>query len=154
MKGKMKGFGLYLIILVCLLAGVSYVVSQTQQTETLSYNQIYNYFMDGDVDQYDVDDTTLTMHLKKENQTYTYDLGDYRSVFYNDLGETIQQQMRDGTLFLAKTCYGAGLGGKTDAYRDGSYDYYISETVGSYDIKGTGAYIQAACAYEGSEPHA
>ena len=54
----MKGFGLYLIILVCLLAGVSYVVSQTQQTETLSYNQIYNYFMDGDVDQYDVDDTT------------------------------------------------------------------------------------------------
>ena len=40
----MKGFGLYLIILVCLLAGVSYVVSQTQQTETLSYNQIYNYF--------------------------------------------------------------------------------------------------------------
>ena len=63
-------------------------------------------------------------------------------------------QMRDGTLFLAKTCYGAGLGGKTDAYRDGSYDYYISETVGSYDIKGTGAYIQAACAYEGSEPHA
>ena len=94
----MKGFGLYLIILVCLLAGVSYVVSQTQQIETLSYNQIYNYFMDGDVDQYDVDDTTLTMHLKKENQTYTYDLGDYRSVFYNDLGETIQQQMRDGTL--------------------------------------------------------
>lgn len=94
----MKGFGLYLIILVCLLAGVSYVVSQTQQTATLSYNQIYNYFMDGDVDQYDVDDTTLTMHLKKENQTYTYDLGDYRSVFYNDLGETIQQQMRDGTL--------------------------------------------------------
>ena len=63
-------------------------------------------------------------------------------------------QMRDGTLFLAKTCYGAGLGGKTEAYRDGSYDYYISETVGSYDIKGTGAYIQAACAYEGSEPHA
>ena len=93
----MKGFGLYLIILVCLLAGVSYVVSQTQQTETLSYNQIYNYFMDGDVDQYDVDDTTLTMHLKKD-QKYTYDLGDYRSVFYNDLGETIQQQMRDGTL--------------------------------------------------------
>lgn len=64
----MKGFGLYLIILVCLLAGVSYVVSQTQQTETLSYNQIYNYFMDGDVDQYDVDDTTLTMHLKRKTR--------------------------------------------------------------------------------------
>lgn len=56
--------------------------------------------------------------------------------------------MRDGTMFLAKTCHGAGLGGRPDSYRDGSYDYYISEAVGSYDLKGTGAYIQAACEME------
>ena len=94
----MKGFGLYLIILVCLLAGVSYVVSQTQQTETLSYNQIYNYFMDGDVDQYDVDDTTLTMHLKNENRAVSYEIGDYTSVWWSQLGSVIDQQMKDGTL--------------------------------------------------------
>ena len=94
----MKGFGLYLIILVCLLAGVSYVVSQTQQTETLSYNQIYNYFMDGDVDQYDVDDTTLTMHLKNENRAVSYEIGDYTSVWWAQLGSVIDQQMKDGTL--------------------------------------------------------
>ena len=40
----MKGFGLYLLILVCLLAGVSYVVSQTQQTESISYSDVYSYF--------------------------------------------------------------------------------------------------------------
>lgn len=57
-------------------------------------------------------------------------------------------KMKDGTLFLAKTCFGAGLGRWRDKERDGSYDYYISETVGSYDLKGTGAYIQAACEYE------
>ncbi len=57
-------------------------------------------------------------------------------------------QMKDGTMFLAKTCHGAGLGGRPDSYRDGSYDYYISEAVGSWDTKGTGAYIQAACEYE------
>lgn len=57
-------------------------------------------------------------------------------------------QMRNGELFLAKTCHGAGLGGRPDSYRDGSYDYYISEAVGSYDLKGTGAYIQAAVEYE------
>lgn len=57
-------------------------------------------------------------------------------------------QMQDGTTFLAKTCFGAGLGGPPDRYRDGSYDYYISEAVGSYDLKGTGAYIQAACEME------
>ncbi len=57
-------------------------------------------------------------------------------------------QMRDGTMFLAKTCHGAGLGGRPDSYRDGSYAYYISEAVGPYDLKGTGAYIQAACEME------
>lgn len=57
-------------------------------------------------------------------------------------------RMRSGELFLAKTCHGAGLGGRPESYRDGSYDYYISEAVGSYDLKGTGAYIQAAVEYE------
>lgn len=62
-------------------------------------------------------------------------------------------QMRDGTLFLTKTCRGAGLGSHPDHpenYRDGSFDYYISEAVCSYDLKGTGAYIQAAVEYERS----
>ena len=44
---------------------------------------------------------------------------------------------------MAKCCQGAGLGGA--ANRDGSYDYYMSENVISYDLKATGAYIQAAC---------
>ena len=34
----MKGFGLYLLILVCLLAGVSYVVSQTERTGSIWYS--------------------------------------------------------------------------------------------------------------------
>ena len=59
-------------------------------------------------------------------------------------------RMKNGMMFLAKTCHGAGLGGWPHAYRDGSFDYYISEAVGSWDPKGTGAYIQAACEYERS----
>ena len=51
----MKGFGLYLIILVLLLAGVSYVVSQTQRTESITYSDVYTYFTEGKVDQYDVE---------------------------------------------------------------------------------------------------
>lgn len=54
-------------------------------------------------------------------------------------------QMQDGRLFLAKCCSGAGLGGNDAHYRDGSYDYYMSEAIVSWDLKGTGAYIQAAC---------
>ncbi len=52
-------------------------------------------------------------------------------------------QMKNGELFIAKCCQGAGLGGTSG--RDGSFDYYISENVNSRDPKATGAYLQAAC---------
>lgn len=52
-------------------------------------------------------------------------------------------QMRNGEYFVAKCCRGAGLGGNSG--RDGSFDYYVSEMISSFDLKATGAYIQAAC---------
>ncbi len=94
----MKGFGLYLIILVFLLAGVSYVISQTQQTEPITYYDVFTYFTEGKVDQYKVDDSVLTMHLRDENRVVTYDLGGSRDIWWAQLGETIDQQMKDGTL--------------------------------------------------------
>ena len=61
--------------------------------------------------------------------------------------EAIQRQfigrMRNGEYFVARCCRGAGLGGSGG--RDGSFDYYISEIVSSFDLKATGAYLQAAC---------
>ena len=61
--------------------------------------------------------------------------------------EAIQRQfigqMKNGEYFVARCCRGAGLGGSSG--RDGSFDYYVSETVSSFDLKATGAYIQAAC---------
>ncbi|BFL40148.1 ATP-dependent zinc metalloprotease FtsH [uncultured Butyricicoccus sp.] len=98
MKGKMKGFGLYLLILVFLLAGVSYVVSQTSRTEPITYLDVYKYFQEEKVDQFKVDGGTLTMHLKDDGRVVSYDLGNYFSVFYEELGETIQEQEQNGTL--------------------------------------------------------
>ena len=94
----MKGFGLYLLILVCLLAGVNYVVSQTQKTESISYSDVYSYFEQGDVDRYTLEGGTLTMHLKNENRAVSYEIGDYTSVWWSQLGSVIDQQMKDGTL--------------------------------------------------------
>ena len=94
----MKGFGLYLLILVCLLAGVSYVVSQTQKTESISYSDVYSYFEQGDVDRYTLEGGTLTMHLKNETRAVSYEIGDYTSVWWSQLGSVIDQQMKDGTL--------------------------------------------------------
>ena len=94
----MKGFGLYLIILVLLLAGVSYVVSQTQQTESITYSDVYEYFSEGAVDQYTLEGGTLTMHLRDTGRVVSYDLGNYESIWWSQLGATINQQMQDGTL--------------------------------------------------------
>ena len=55
-------------------------------------------------------------------------------------------RMQNGEYFIAKCCKVAGLGGQ--GQRDGSYDYYMSEPIVSFDLKATGAFIQAACEYE------
>lgn len=94
----MKGFGLYLIILVFLLAGVSYVISQTQQTEPITYSDVFTYFTEGKVDEYKVDDSMLTMHLRDEDRVVSYDLSGSRDIWWAQLGETINEQMQDGTL--------------------------------------------------------
>ncbi|MBN1925521.1 MAG: glycoside hydrolase family 88 protein [Prolixibacteraceae bacterium] len=48
----------------------------------------------------------------------------------------------DGNLVLTNVCGGCGLGG--NPYRDGSYEYYITETRVDNDSKGVGPFILAA----------
>lgn len=51
-----------------------------------------------------------------------------------------------GVVSLHHTCQGAGLGG--NPYRDGSYDYYISEKQRTDDFKALGPFILAALELE------
>jgi len=51
-----------------------------------------------------------------------------------------------GLLTLEKVCGGAGLGG--EPYRDGSFEYYISEKIIPNDPKGVGPFILAALEME------
>ena len=53
----------------------------------------------------------------------------------------------DGTVSLTNVCQVAGLGGnlrKDGSYRDGTYEYYVSEPVVTDDYKGVGPFIMAA----------
>ena len=52
----------------------------------------------------------------------------------------------DGTISLTSCCAVAGLGG--NPYRDGSYEYYISEPKRDNDPKGVGPFIMASLEYE------
>jgi unsaturated rhamnogalacturonyl hydrolase len=58
----------------------------------------------------------------------------------------------DGMLTLEGICVVGGLGGVP--YRDGSFEYYMSETVAANDFKGVGPFILAALEMEnaGVEP--
>jgi unsaturated rhamnogalacturonyl hydrolase len=51
-----------------------------------------------------------------------------------------------GWLTLEKVCGGAGLGG--DPYRDGSFEYYVTEKIIPNDPKGVGPFILAALELE------
>lgn len=56
---------------------------------------------------------------------------------------------KDGYYNLYGTCRGAGLGG--NPYRDGSYEYYVSEKPRTNDFKGYGPLILAAMEIEKAE---
>ncbi len=61
------------------------------------------------------------------------------------LKEFIEQEP-DGTLSLNKTVSVGGLGG--NPYRDGSYEYYLSEPTKKNDLKGVGPFIFASVEME------
>ncbi len=56
-------------------------------------------------------------------------------------------QVLNGQAIVTKCCQVAGLGGAQK--RDGSFAYYMSEPIIAGDLKGTGAFIQAAAEVEG-----
>lgn len=55
---------------------------------------------------------------------------------------------KDSTYTITNCCAVAGLGGDSKKYRDGSFEYYISEPVIENDPKSVGAFILAAIEYE------
>ncbi|MEN3323188.1 glycoside hydrolase family 88 protein [Mariniflexile soesokkakense] len=61
---------------------------------------------------------------------------------YDALIKDLVSVEENGIVNLNKCCAVAGLGG--NPYRDGSYEYYINETIRSNDPKGTGPFIMAS----------
>ena len=74
----------------------------------------------------------------------------YRRVAERGFGGIVANLIRespDGLLSLINICQVSGLGGarrRDGSYRDGSYEYYISEPVVADDFKGVGPFILAA----------
>lgn len=69
---------------------------------------------------------------------------------YHNLGKEIflaikdfKFEIIDGEYSLNSICITAGLGPSYNEIRDGSFEYYLSENVGSNDAKGVGPFIMA-----------
>ncbi len=52
----------------------------------------------------------------------------------------------DGEVHMTRICGSAGLGG--EPYRDGSFEYYVSEPVATDDYKGVAPFILASLEIE------
>ena len=65
---------------------------------------------------------------------------------YNGILKTFVETSQDGTIDLNGTVSVGGLGGSP--FRDGSYDYYLSEPIKKNDLKGVGPFIMASIEME------
>ena len=65
---------------------------------------------------------------------------------YKGLIENLIEVDSNGLINLTHICSVAGLGG--DPYRDGSYEYYLSEPIVKNDLKGVGPFIMASLMIE------
>ncbi len=65
---------------------------------------------------------------------------------YDGILKNFIEKESDGTISLNKTVSVGGLGGTP--YRDGSYEYYLSEPIRKNDLKGVGPFIMASIEME------
>ncbi len=66
---------------------------------------------------------------------------------WNGMLQNLVRKDPDGTISLTQCCAVGGLGG-TKVYRDGSFDYYLSEPIRDNDAKGVGPFINACLEME------
>jgi unsaturated rhamnogalacturonyl hydrolase len=85
---------------------------------------------------------TYTLLKAVRNGYISSDFKTVATKAYNGIVENLIKDNGDGTISLTQCCSVAGLGG--DPYRDGSYEYYISEPIRDNDPKGVGPFIMAS----------
>ncbi|TCO07717.1 glycoside hydrolase family 88/105 protein [Natronoflexus pectinivorans] len=85
--------------------------------------------------------TMLTYFLLKSTRLGYLDAQyfEYAKNAYNGIIENLIREDEDGTISLEMCCEVAGLGG--NPFRDGTFEYYISEPIRDNDPKGVGPFI-------------
>ena len=96
MKKNIRNVIFYVLLIVGVIVICAFLFRQPQ-TENVTYDDIYMYFINEEVDKYNLDsDNILTLELKN-GETVKYELANV-SIFYNDLSDTIKSQIEEGIL--------------------------------------------------------
>ena len=101
-SNRFRQLGFYVIMLVLMLASVYSMMKDATPDVELTYSDVLNLFREEKVESFALSmDGELVMELKQKDEnglkTYTVDMASF-SAFYNDLNDTIQEQLAAGTL--------------------------------------------------------
>ncbi|MGN0993621.1 MAG: ATP-dependent zinc metalloprotease FtsH, partial [Butyricicoccus sp.] len=95
-KGKMKGFAVYLIILVGMLAAVSYMLTLSEPAQELVYSDVIQLIEQEKVEEMLYKDGVLNLKLK-DGTNQQIDMP-YYSILHADLGDEIKDQVERGVI--------------------------------------------------------
>ncbi|MBQ0102011.1 MAG: ATP-dependent zinc metalloprotease FtsH, partial [Firmicutes bacterium] len=98
MKKKVKFTGLfYLLLFVGVILIAWYALKDTTETADLQYSELAQLFYDEKVKSFEVTKTNVVNVELKDGTTATYRLRDF-AIFYEDLADTIQSQLKEGKI--------------------------------------------------------
>lgn len=96
MKGNFKIILFYVVLIGVILIATAALFGN-MNTESLIYSDIIVMFNNGEVKAFEIDEKNNITILTHKGQTFSFRLLDI-SIFYNDLNETVQKQLADGTI--------------------------------------------------------
>lgn len=95
-NNSLRDIGFYVLVFIILISTVV-LLSQSAKPEEPIYSEVVEYFQKEQVDSFVVEGNVLTLYLKNSVRPVEHQLYDV-GMFYNDLGDLIKQQRKDGTL--------------------------------------------------------
>lgn len=123
-----------------MIKGLAETLPKYQDETGLWYQVLDQQNREGNYQEASVSSMFMYAYAKAVNKGYID--SKYRKIAkktYDGLMKKLVVKNEDGTLTLTQCCSVGGLGG--NPYRDGSFEYYISEKIRDNDAKATGPFI-------------
>ena len=99
-SNRKRDIGFYVVLAILILSVIFFLTSQNSSVQKLKYSDVRKLFQEEKVDSFTIEDNVLKLYLKEElncSKNATHELLSV-SIFYEDLGQLITDQMQSGVL--------------------------------------------------------